>query len=126
MKSNRHGISIGIERGGSEVFISLKAIGKLTHEDYENLNPFIDSALAGVGKPIVNILVDGSEFEGWELRAVWDDFRLGLKHGKEFQKIALYGDKEWLNFAARVGAWFTSGEIKHFSDYDEALSWLSG
>ncbi len=29
----RHGLSIGIERVGSEFFLSLKAVGKLTHAD---------------------------------------------------------------------------------------------
>ncbi|NOR42409.1 MAG: STAS/SEC14 domain-containing protein, partial [Gammaproteobacteria bacterium] len=29
----RHGLAIGIERVGSDFFLSLKATGKLTHED---------------------------------------------------------------------------------------------
>ena len=39
MSIKRHGLSIGIERVGSEFFLSLKAIGKLTHEDYETITP---------------------------------------------------------------------------------------
>ena len=44
----RHGLSIGIERVNNEFFLSLKATGKLTHEDYEKINPMIDSTLEGV------------------------------------------------------------------------------
>lgn len=29
-----HGLSIGIERTGSEFFLTLKAVGTLTHKDY--------------------------------------------------------------------------------------------
>ena len=39
MSIDRHGLSVGIERLESEFFLSLKAIGKLTHADYETIPP---------------------------------------------------------------------------------------
>lgn len=125
MKINRHGISIGIERVDNEFFLSLKATGKLTHQDYEKINPMIDSALEGVKDPKVKVYIDGSEFEGWELRAAWDDFRLGLKHGNKFDKIAIFGTKKWQEQAAKVGSWFISGEVRYFEDCNDALNWLN-
>jgi len=124
MKTIRHGLSIGIERVNNEFFLSLKAAGKLTHEDYEKINPMIDSALEGVKDPNIKVFIDGSEFEGWELRAAWDDFRLGLKHGNNFDKIAIFGNKKWQEYTAKVGSWFISGEVKYFEDADEAFTWL--
>jgi len=124
MKIIRHGLSIGIERVNNEFFLSLKAVGKLTHEDYEKINPMIDSALEGVKDPKVKVFIDGSEFEGWELRAAWDDFKLGLKHGNNFEKIAIFGNKKWLEFAAKIGSWFVSGNVKFFEDSDKAWRWL--
>ena len=124
MKIIRHGLSIGIERVNNEFFLSLKATGKLTHEDYEKINPMIDSALEGVKDPNIKVFIDGSEFEGWELRAAWDDFKLGLKHGNNFDKIAIFGNKKWQEYTAKVGSWFISGEVKYFEDADEALTWL--
>ena len=125
MSVKRHGLSIGIERTGSDFFLSLKAIGKLTHEDYETITPMIDSALNAVKAPKVKALIDCTELDGWELRAAWDDFKIGLKHGNEFVKIALYGNKNWQEIAIKVGAWFVSGEAKYFENEDEALTWLS-
>ncbi len=124
MKIIRHGLAIGIERVNNDFFLSLKATGKLTHEDYEKINPMIDSALEGVKDPQVKVFIDGSEFEGWEMRAAWDDFKLGLKHGNSFDKVAIFGNKKWQEFAARAGSWFMSGEVKFFEDSDEAWSWL--
>tara|TARA_R110001592_G_scaffold6774_3_gene36685 strand:- start:11880 stop:12263 length:384 start_codon:yes stop_codon:yes gene_type:complete len=124
MSSVSHGLSIGIESVGSDIFLSLKAQGKLSHQDYGTISPMIDSALAAVKEPKVKMLFDGSELDGWELRAAWDDFKLGLKHGNEFVKVALYGNKRWEEMAAKVGNWFVSGEVKFFDDYDQALSWL--
>jgi len=124
MNMTRHGLSIGIERVGNEFFLSLKAIGTLTHKDYEKINPMIDSALASINDPKVKVFIDGSELEGWELRAAWDDFKLGLKHGSEFDKIAIFGNKQWQECAARIGSWFISGEVKYFEECGEALAWL--
>ncbi len=125
MKFKRHGLSIGIARTGDDYFLSLTAQGTLTHKDYEIITPMIDSALAEVKDPKVKVLVDGTELEGWEARAAWDDFRLGLKHGREFEKIAVYGNKKWQEFAVKVGSWFTAGEVKYFENENDALSWLN-
>ena len=121
----KHGFSIGIERVDDEFFLTLKAVGKLTHEDYEVISPMIDSALEGVTEPKVKVLFDGTELEGWELRAAWDDFKLGLKHGSEFDRIAIYGNKNWQEIAAKIGTWFISGEVKYFDHYDDAVAWLN-
>ena len=125
MKVQRHGLSIGIERTGSEFFLSLKAQGTLTHDDYNIITPLIDSALAEVKAPKVKALIDGTELQGWDVRAAWDDFKIGLKHGNEFSKVAIFGNKKWQELAAKVGSWFISGEIKYFDNENDAISWLN-
>ncbi|MFW1641533.1 STAS/SEC14 domain-containing protein [Vibrio parahaemolyticus] len=126
MSSERHGISVGLERFGSEFFLVFKAVGKLTHEDYQAITPVLESALAGVNGQHVKVLVDLSEFSGWDLRAAWDDFQLGLKIGPKFEKVAIYGDKNWQELASKVGGWFISGEMQSFNEYDSAIKWLEG
>lgn len=125
MDTTRHGLSIGIDRIDNEFFLSLKAIGKLTHHDYEIITPMIDSALAAVKQPKVKVLIDGTELEGWELSAAWDDFKLGLKHGSEFDKVAIYGNKNWQEITAKIGSWFISGDVKYFECYADAINWLN-
>lgn len=124
MSINKHGLSIGIERVNNQFFLTLKAVGKLTHEDYQIITPMLDSALGEVKEPKVKALIDGTELEGWELRAAWDDLKLGLKHGNEFEKVAIFGNKGWQEITAKVGAWFISGEVKYFTDKQSALDWL--
>ena len=94
MTTSRHGLSIGIERINSSFFLKLKATGKLTHEDYKIIDPLIDAALYGIKQPKIKVLIDGTDLEGWEFQAAWDDFKLGLKHNNEFEKIAIYGNKK--------------------------------
>ena len=125
MKFERHGLSIGIERTDNSFFLSLKAQGNLTHKDYETITPMIDSALAEVKDPKVKALIDGTELEGWEPRAAWDDFKLGLKHGNEFEKVAIYGNKDWQKIASKIAFWFVSGEVEYFDNCDDAIKWLN-
>ncbi|GAA0852937.1 STAS/SEC14 domain-containing protein [Aliiglaciecola litoralis] len=124
MNIRKHGLSIGIERVGSDFFLSFKAIGKLTHEDYEIITPMIDSALTGIRTPKIKALIDATELEGWELRAAWDDFKLGLKYGAEFDKVAIFGNKNWPKITEKIGSWFITGEVKYFENQEDALDWL--
>ena len=124
MSVQRHGITLGIERINSDFFLTLKLSGKLSHEDYEKITPMLDSALMTVKQPHIKALVDVTELKGWELRAAWDDFKLGLNHGTQFVKIAIYGNQNWLEMATKIGSWFVSGEAKYFDNEAGALVWL--
>ena len=121
----KHSLSIGITRVDDKVFMEMKAIGKLTHEDYLTITPMLESAVREVKHPKINVLLDATAFSGWELRAAWDDFKLGLKHGKAFGKVAIVSGSKWLEYAAIMGAWFIGGEMKHFDDTEPAINWLN-
>lgn len=124
MQITKHGLAIGFERVNNDFILTLKAEGKLTHEDYGTITPFIDSALSAVEHPNVKVFIDGTELDGWEPRAAWDDFKLGLKHGNAFEKVAIYGNKGWQEKVSKIASWFISGEVKYFEDQQEALRWL--
>lgn len=121
-----HGFSVSIERTGDQrVLLSMHARGKLQHQDYEILVPMLESAIAGMDHPKVDVLFDMRELDGWDIRAAWDDLKLGLKHGRQFNKVAMVGNKSWQETAAKVGSWFIGGEAKVFDDKAEALAWLA-
>ena len=124
MTYTEHGISFGISRINDNFYMKMKIIGKLTHNDYEIMIPMLEDAIKDVKQAKIKAIVDMTEFEGWELRAAWDDFKLGLKHNREFSKIALIGNKSWEKIAAKVSNWFMSGEVKYFENLQEALEWL--
>jgi len=125
MEIVRNGLSVGIARTGNHDFsLDIKASGKLTHADYEIINPLVDSAMHAVKDAKVKVLFDAMELEGWELRAAWDDFKFGLKHNNEFEKIAIYGNQKWLEKSAKVASWFMSGEVQYFDNLGDAFKWL--
>ncbi|MFV8781105.1 STAS/SEC14 domain-containing protein [Microbulbifer sp. SA54] len=125
MGTFHHGFSVSIERAGDErVLLSLHARGKLEHQDYETFVPMLESAIAGMEHPKVDVLFDMRELEGWEIRAAWDDLKLGIKHGRQFNRVAMIGSKYWQEAAAKIGSWFIGGEARLFDEPAEALAWL--
>jgi hypothetical protein len=120
-----HGINIGISRVRNQFFVKMKIVGRLTHDDYEMITPLLENALNGVEHPNISLLIDATNFEGWSLQAVWDDLKLGLKHNKDFYKIALVGNKSWQEYGVKISNWFSKGSIEYFEKTDDALAWLS-
>lgn len=124
MSAQRHGVSIGLERSDGDFFLTMQVRGKLTHDDYQSLVPMLESAIAGVEHPKINVFFDATELEGWAPRAAWDDLKLGAKHGREFNRIAIIGNRRWQELAAKLGSWFIGGEARYFESESEAMAWL--
>ena len=80
----------------------MKLSGKLHDEDYRQFVPMIESILTAEGK--VRLFVQFEEFQGWDMHAAWDDFKFGLKHYSDFERIAMVGDRNgksgWRAFAS--------------------------
>ena len=125
MKYLEHGVSIGVNRVDDFFFIKIKIVGKLTQEDYANMTPMLESSLEGAKELKAKMLLDATEFDGWELRAAWEDFKLGLKYKDLFSKIAIVGASTIDEYLAKFGSWFISGEMEFFNSVDSAYAWLS-
>lgn len=119
-----HGISIGLSRVKNTFFIHIRAFGTLQHDDYEFMVPTIESALIEVKEPKLNVLIDITELDGWTVNAAWDDFKFGMKHRREFEKIAVICSQRWQKGVMQVSNWFMPGEIKSFDNHHDALVWL--
>lgn len=120
-----HGISIGISRVNGYFFMKIKINGMLTHNDYQLMVPMLRNAIKDVKEPKVNVLVDGTEFSGFELRAAWDDFKFGIEFNNIFNKIAYIGTASWERYGVKIGSWFMNGDIKFFSSSEQAYEWLN-
>lgn len=104
----------------------LHATGKLTDDDYQEvLIPRLEAIIEAHGK--ARVLIEMSEdFEGWELGAAWEDAKLGVRHRKDFEKMAVVGAPEWVDWGAKIGAQLMSGELRTYDedDFDDALDWI--
>ena len=112
-----------IETGSPKV-IGVKLTGKLHDDDYQSFVPKMEAIMAAKGK--VRLLAQFEDFHGWDLHAAWDDFKFGLKHFSDFERIAMVGDRKWEQWMAGFCKPFTRAAVKYFdaSEVDAAWKWL--
>ncbi len=105
--------------------IATKATGKLTEMDYGKLLPVLFNKMKDYGK--VRWYFEMENFDGWELKALWEDVKFDIKHANDFEKIAMVGEKKWQEWMADAMKIFTSAEIKYFDliEKEEAKKWIS-
>lgn len=104
--------------------IATRATEKLTSKDYEKLLPLLKNALKQHQK--IRWYFEMENFEGWELKAFWEDVKFDAEHANDFEKIAMVGDKKWEKWMSDLMKPFTTAEIKFFelSDRATALRWI--
>jgi hypothetical protein len=111
--------------------IGVRASGKLTKDDYAGvLEPALKEAMDSGDARVLFVLTD---FDGLELGATFEDLKTGLDvelaHRKDWKRLAVVTDVDWVARAMRMFAWAMPGELKVFDDMDEleeAKSWTAG
>ena len=103
--------------------LGVKATAKLTDDDYRKVFiPALERMLKEYGKVKALFYMD-PDFKGWDLRAMWDDAKFGVKHKDDFEKIAVVGGKKWIDWAVKLDALFMKGKVKTYSDAELAQAW---
>ena len=105
--------------------IVVRAIGKLSHEDYQAFLPSLEEILDQHEK--ISMLIELDEFTGWDLDAIKDDFKLGIKHYNDFERIAIVGDKAWEHWMTLMAKPFMLGAAVRYFDRERlqaAWDWL--
>lgn len=115
-----HSIKLHAENNLLEVELS----GKLTKELYEELEPVVVDQIKLAGK--LRLFVIMKDFEGWTCGALWEDTKFDIKHWRDFEKLAIVGDKKWEQGMATFCKPFTTAKIQYFDilKIEEARAWI--
>ena len=107
--------------------LGVSAEGKVTGTDYETvLIPAIEKKLKEHKK--IRMIYDlGSNFTGFDLSAMLDDAKMGMKHLSAWDRIALVSDHEMINTFAKFFGHMLSCELRVFknAELEEAKKWIS-
>ena len=105
--------------------IGFEASGTLQAEDYRDvLLPAVARAAAAGD---LRVLIVIGEFDGISPGALWEDLKMGIQHGRDWKRIALVTDVEWMRHMASMFGWLTPGEMRHFplAERPAALAWVA-
>jgi hypothetical protein len=98
------------------------ASGKLTHEDYEGFRRHVEEMIHEHGS--ARVMLDLNDFHGWDLRAAWDDLKLGLQHAGRFDRCAILGDRPWEEWMIKLAKPFFRVQYFDRSQREAAWRWL--
>jgi hypothetical protein len=93
--------------------------GTLTHEDYQDFRGRVEQMIREHGSP--RVLLDLSDFHGWDLRAAWVDLQLGLRHLGQFDRCAVLGDRGWQRLLVSLGKPFF--RVRYFDRGEREAAW---
>ncbi len=118
---------IEIMQESTGAMLAVKATKKLTGEDYTEVwIPALQKTLAEHTKGRCVLYMD-ENFEGWELKAMWEDAKFGFAHRNDFEKFAVVGGPKWIEWGTKVAGAMMSGEVRTFGiqQIEEALKWAA-
>ena len=107
--------------------LGVSAEGKITGTDYETiLIPALEKKLK-VNKKIRMLYHLGRSFTGFDLNAMLDDAKMGMKHLSAWERVAFVSDHELINTFTKFFGYMLSCELRIFknSDLDESIKWIS-
>jgi hypothetical protein len=117
---------IDVLTGFPENVLGLRISGHITREDYQTVvNPAVEAALKRAQKLNVYCQVD-NDFSGLDLGAIWDDLKVGLGHLRQWERIAVVTDIDWIGNALKVVGFLKPGQVRLFplSEADQARAWI--
>lgn len=108
--------------GGRIVEVSVT--GKLTKEDYEHFVPELEKQIEQHGR--VRMLFDMHDFHGWDMAALWEDTKFGMRHYSDIERLAIIGEKLWQKWMTTFCKPFTKAEVEYFGleEIKDAYEWL--
>jgi hypothetical protein len=105
----------------------LRATGTVSRDDYEQVVlPELEEARRQ-GRRIRFLYQVGPEFSGFTPGAAWEDFRVGLRYLRLFERCAVVTDIDWVRAATRGTAMLMPCPVKVFGNaaLPEAIDWLA-
>lgn len=112
--------------GSENGIVGIKVESRLTGEEYELLNAYLEQLAQEVGP--IKFLCDLTEFEGLDSQGLWDEMTCHLRKIHDYPRIAVVGSRRWLECGTKVFEPWLQTQLKYFTpdQIDEAWFWVKG
>ena len=101
--------------------IGYKVVGKVTVEDYRQLEPEVHALVEQYSD--VCLLLDLQEFAGEEAKAWLPDLKFGHRFHDKITRMAIVGDKRWEQWLAALADPFYAKDAKFFHPQETDMAW---
>jgi len=107
--------------------VGFEASGEVTKADYENIIiPAVNEVTDRTGE-LYYLFVIKTGLNHFTLGALWDDFKIGLQHIKQWKKMAIVSDSKGIEKFTDIVSYVVPGHAKGFlmNELEEAKRWVS-
>jgi hypothetical protein len=105
--------------------VNIAILGEFTLADFKTFEEQSLYLLKSPGE--VNLLFDLRAMVNYTLDVAWEEIKFfSREHNHDFCKIAVVTDDQWITWQAWLTRIFVDADIRVFTDYDEAQSWVQG
>ncbi len=102
--------------------ISIAVLGEFTLADFKQ---FEDRILHGIQlKGRVDLLIDLRDMVNYTVDVMWEEIKFTRAHEREFGKVAVVTEDQWITWTAWVQRFFVDADIEVFADYEAATQWM--
>ena len=102
--------------------LAIKASGKLSKEDFKDLEPTLKEFTTVSKDPHLIIILE--YFKGWQdTAAFWKDLQLDIEYIKYFDRIAVIGDRKWQEWGTKLIDLITKVKMQFFSIDQAENAW---
>lgn len=98
--------------------------GVLEKSDYDELLPLVEDKIRQFGK--IRLYFEMHDFKGWKADALFKDLQFDFRHARDFEKVAMVGEKKWQEWMTELMKPFTTAGVKFFTfdDRERAKAWV--
>jgi hypothetical protein len=118
---------IEVTGGFPENVVAVTAKGRVTRQDYEAvLIPAVNDLLKRHGK--IRLYYEfGAEYSGFDADAALQDLKVGVEHRKDWEKVAVVTDVQWIRQATLAFGFLLPGRARVFTlaEAPEAREWVA-
>ena len=107
----------------TENLLNVAVLGEFTIADFKT---FEEQSLYKLKTPgALNLLLDLRAMVSYTIDVAWEELKFFRReHNHDFSKIAVVTDDQWLTWQAWLSRIFVDADIRVFTDYNEAQSWV--
>lgn len=111
---------ISIQHEGTALIVAV--FGEFTLSDYREFEENVLHDIRFQGQ--VDVLFNLNDMLSYTLDVAWEEIRFSRAHARDFRRIAVITNDEWMTWATWVARFFVDADVQVFAEESEARGWL--
>ena len=107
----------------SDNLLSFAVLGEFTLSDFQEFETLVLDKVSHGDTP--DLLFDLREMADFTLDMAWEEIKFSRQHSRDFRRIAVLSDSQWVAWSAWLEQLFVSADLRVFAAENDARAWLA-